>query len=192
MDRRAFLVTTAALATPFVAGCAGRDGGGEDSPESTPGSTSTESPTSTTMATESQTSTATKTPTETPPSTETATRTETPTATATPDQGVEGADTTIEAVDISFDPLRASVGVGTTVGWVNRDGVAHTVTSARFHEKARSWEKDVQIGSGETTTHTFEEAGVYEYYCKIHGRETQCGAVLVGDVTLEEDLPCES
>jgi hypothetical protein len=44
---------------------------------------------------------------------------------------------------------------------------------------------------GETTSYTFESAGVYEYYCSIHGQGRMCGVVLVGGATKPGPLPCE-
>lgn len=99
---------------------------------------------------------------------------------------------TVEMRDTEFDPKRLSVAPGTAVEWVNRDGYAHDVASAQFHDTATSWDYESgELGQGETATYTFEECGVYEYYCTIHGQTQMCGAVLVGDVSLDEDLPCE-
>lgn len=128
-------------------------------------------------ATATETATPSRTSTETP----TATRTATPT----------GSTKTVEMVNTSFEPLRASVEPGTTVKWVNRDGYAHDVTSATFHEKAASWDFQKQVPSGGTVSHTFEMSGIYEYYCTIHGKSQMCGVVLVGDVSLDKKLPCE-
>lgn len=122
--------------------------------------------------------------TNTPP-TETPTETQTSTLSG---QGVKSTDTN------TFDPIRLEVATGTTVTWQNTArGMysTHTVTAAQFHDVAASWEMDVTLGSGETASHTFGEAGVYEYNCKIHGKHTMCGVVLVGDATLNASLPCE-
>lgn len=100
-------------------------------------------------------------------------------------------DDSIDMVDTAFEPLKASVAPGTTVQWTNQDSFAHTITSAQFHDTAADWEFDTEIAAGETASRTFDDSGIYEYYCTIHGRGTMCGAVLVGDVTLDEDLPCE-
>ena len=52
--------------------------------------------------------------------------------------------------------------VGDTVQITNSDSVSHTWTSTdgAFHSGI--------IGSGETFTHTFEEAGTFPYFCQIH------------------------
>lgn len=92
-----------------------------------------------------------------------------------------------------FDPVRVSVPVGGTVTWENETVgtyADHTVTSTQFHDVAADWEMDETLGSRGSTSRTFDAAGVYEYYCTIHG-EGMCGAVLVGDATLDAALPCE-
>lgn len=97
----------------------------------------------------------------------------------------------VEMVDTSFDPVRVSVDTGTAVEWVNEDGVEHDVTAAKFHDSAADWDFSTALAAGERATHTFESAGVYEYYCTIHGEGTMCGAVLVGGAALDASLPCQ-
>lgn len=92
-----------------------------------------------------------------------------------------------------YDPLRLSVEPGTTVEWVNESSTGHDVVSATFHDKAADWsfESDT-FGGNESITYTFQEEGVYEYYCSIHGQSSMSGAILVGDVSLDQQLPSES
>lgn len=90
----------------------------------------------------------------------------------------------------TFQTLKAEVDTGTTVKWVNEDGFEHTVTSAQFHDKAKSWNFDKKVPGGGRVRHTFDARGVYEYYCTIHGKSTMCGAVLVGGAMLDKSLPC--
>ena len=64
--------------------------------------------------------------------------------------------------DYAFRPAVIQIAPGTEVTWVNHDGIQHTVTS-----------KDNQFGSDSLSqnqqfTHTFPDAGTYEYYCKVH------------------------
>ena len=65
------------------------------------------------------------------------------------------------------------------------------MTSAQFHETAVEWSYDRSSENGQTSQRAFDEPGVYEYLCTIHGEESMCGAVLVGNVTLDGSLPCE-
>lgn len=114
-----------------------------------------------------------------------------PTGTETGNQTpTPSADEVVE-IDSTFEPPRISVDVGTTVMWDNTDMVAHTVTNAQFHDVAESWSFDEQVSPRGSVRRTFDSAGVYEYYCTIHGEDQMCGAVLVGDVSLEASLPCE-
>jgi len=123
----------------------------------------------------------------------TGTATETTTATTTGTGSGGGSPTlTVDMVNTSFDPVRATVDPGTTVTWRNQDGFDHEVKAAQFTDGAAAWSFDQRVSSGETTSHTFDRPGVYEYFCPIHGKSNMCGAVLVGDVSLASgSLPCE-
>lgn len=130
--------------------------------------------------------------TENPPTeTSTPSSTETPTHTETPTPSTE----LVTAQNRSFTPTRLDVAVGTEVTWDNRDSGTyasdHTVTSAQFHDVAADWDKDTRIEPNESTSYTFDSEGIYEYYCTVHGQNAMCGVVLAGDVSLDEDLPCE-
>lgn len=94
---------------------------------------------------------------------------------------------------ISFDPMRLSVEPGTEVTWTNDDSASHTISSETFHDAATDWsfESDT-IDPGGSVSFTFEESGVYEYVCTVHGESNMCGVVLVGDASLDEQLPCEA
>lgn len=78
---------------------------------------------------------------------------------------VTGEDTT-PALSITIAAFRfsgAETGaVGDTVQVTNSDSVSHTWTSTdgAFHSG--------MLGSGETFSHTFEEAGTYPFFCQIH------------------------
>lgn len=110
---------------------------------------------------------------------------------STTESATTEAGTTVVMQDRSFTPRSVSIAPGETVTWSNADTYGHDVTSTKFHDDAADWDLQTDtIGSGEEVSYTFEEAGVYEYYCTIHGEESMCGAVLVGDVTLPGDLPC--
>ncbi|WP_161972915.1 cupredoxin domain-containing protein [Halostella pelagica] len=78
-----------------------------------------------------------------------------------------------------------------TVEWVNETDEAHTVTSAEFHDDAESWDATPQLAPDGNAAHSFDFEGIYEYYCSNHGGGTMCGLVLVGDVSEDEDMPCE-
>jgi plastocyanin len=75
------------------------------------------------------------------------------------------AGTTTESVsirDFAFAPGNLQVPVGSTVMWTNYDDVPHTATA-----KDGSWDTGL-LNKGDTKTITFDKAGDYEYYCKVH------------------------
>jgi plastocyanin len=86
--------------------------------------------------------------------------------------GQAAADGTHVVVDnFSFAPATATVPVGTTVTWTNRDDVPHNVVNPEQKFKSRVLDTD------ETFSHTFDVAGTFKYYCSIHPRMT--GQVVV-------------
>jgi plastocyanin len=77
------------------------------------------------------------------------------------------ADGTQVVVDnFSFAPATATVPVGTTVTWTNRDDIPHNVVSLEQKFKSQVLDTD------EKFSHTFDVAGTYKYYCSIHPRMT--------------------
>jgi plastocyanin len=174
MQRRTFLTGTAAALTPAIAGCGGGGGNGNgngngngDTPTDGGETTTTADDGMTTTEADETTTTDSGTPTEEPPS-----------------------ELTVELTSSSFDPLQARVAVGGTVEWVNEDSYGHDVTSAQYSDSAVDWDYSESLGGGESVSRTFDSAGVYEYYCTIHGEGNMCGVVVVGDVSYDGSLPC--
>lgn len=64
--------------------------------------------------------------------------------------------------DFAFAPGNLQVPAGATVTWTNYDDAPHTATA-----KDGSWDTGM-LNKGETKTITFDKAGEYEYYCKVH------------------------
>ena len=73
--------------------------------------------------------------------------------------------------DIAFNPSTITVTAGTTIKWINKDPVSHTVTSDDGLFDSGT------IASGGTYTHQFDNAGTYPYKCTIHQGMT--GTVVV-------------
>lgn len=109
-----------------------------------------------------------------------------------PQAANEGDSTQVSLVNTAFEPKRVRIDPGGTVEWINEDDVAHDVTAASFHDAAADWTLEADVGAGERASHTFEAAGIYEYYCTIHGESTMCGVVLAGDASFDGSLPCDS
>ncbi len=67
---------------------------------------------------------------------------------------------TVEISDFTFFPAEVILAKGGTVTWKQKDTEQHTVTGADFSSS--------KLSQGETFTHTFNEAGTFEYWCTIH------------------------
>lgn len=81
---------------------------------------------------------------------------------ASPEADAPGEEPVIVARQLAFFPKTLEVAVGTTVTWTNEEVIAHTVVDV-----------DGAFGSdllreGDSFTHTFEEAGTFEFFCDIH------------------------
>ncbi len=68
--------------------------------------------------------------------------------------------------NFNFAPASLTVPAGTTVTWVNRDDVPHTVVSIEKKFKSPVLDTDEQF------SYKFPDPGTYEYYCSIHPKMT--------------------
>lgn len=83
---------------------------------------------------------------------------------------LEGDAVEILAVDNVFDPEAARVAVGTEVTFRNSGRNDHNVVA---EDEDAEWAVDVaDFGPGDEASFTFDEPGVYRYYCSIHGTLT--------------------
>jgi plastocyanin len=73
--------------------------------------------------------------------------------------------------NFSFGPATLTVPVGTSVTWINRDDIPHTVVSTDGAFKSKVLDTD------EKFSFTFSKAGTYPYFCSIHPKMT--GKVIV-------------
>jgi plastocyanin len=73
--------------------------------------------------------------------------------------------------NFSFAPATVTVPVGTTVTWVNRDDIPHTVVSPDKVFKSKTLDTDDKF------SFVFTKAGRYPYFCSIHPKMT--GEVVV-------------
>src|SRR3954447_19641744 len=72
-----------------------------------------------------------------------------------------------------FDPATLTVPVGTTVNWVDVSGT-HTTTSYDG-----LWDSGRRLAVGESYSYTFNQPGVYHYYCVPHESVGMIGTVVV-------------
>ena len=68
-------------------------------------------------------------------------------------------------ISSTFSPVTRTVTAGTTVQWINGDGITHTVTS----DPSSSETFNTSVGGGGMFSHQFSTAGTYNYHCTIHG-----------------------
>jgi Icc protein len=74
-----------------------------------------------------------------------------------------GSSREVSIDNFSFSPTPITVPEGTTLTWINRDDIPHTVVSddmQQFKSKA--------LDTDEKFAHTFSKAGTYSYFCSIH------------------------
>ena len=89
-------------------------------------------------------------------------------------------------IDISgfrYERSELEVPAGTTVRWINRDPVAHTVTS-----EEDGWTSPL-IGPGEVFEHTFTRPGEYPYHCVPHPYMQARVTVLEGRGATDSSTP---
>ena len=65
-------------------------------------------------------------------------------------------------------PLNLETPVGTTVVWANEDTVPHTVQSQDEFGKVIALFNSAPLNTGDRFEFTFDESGVYNYFCSFH------------------------
>ena len=73
-----------------------------------------------------------------------------------------------EEVNECYIPAEVTVNVGDTVTWSNDDSAAHTVTSGTPTGGPDGTFDSSLFMAGTTFSHTFENAGEYNYFCMVH------------------------
>jgi len=65
-------------------------------------------------------------------------------------------------------PLNLEVSPGTNVTWANEDNVVHTIQSQNKLGDNSGLFHSSLLETGDKFEYTFEEEGVYNYYCSLH------------------------
>jgi plastocyanin len=81
--------------------------------------------------------------------------------------------TEVRIDNFSFSPATLTVAAGTTVTWINRDDIPHTVVST---DDPKAFKSKV-LDTDEKFSFTFSKAGTFSYFCSIHPKMT--GKVVV-------------
>ena len=64
--------------------------------------------------------------------------------------------------NFTFSPTPLTVKAGTTVNWVNRDDMPHSIVLPALKVKSHPMDTD------EDFAYRFEQAGTYDYLCGLH------------------------
>lgn len=120
----------------------------------------------------------------------------------TPEEPSPAATVTMrtEGHEQHFAPHVTWVEVGGTVTWENESGQHNAVAyhpdnhdkPRRMPEAAEAWETALLDDEGATASHTFETAGVYDYYCAPHESAGMVGTVIVGEPDAHEQPGLEA
>lgn len=112
------------------------------------------------------------------------------------DHETEGPDRPAEAAEVAmvsedghhFEPHLVWIEAGGTVTWTLESG-AHTTTAyhadadrpQRIPDGAAGWDSGTIAEAGRTYERTFEDEGVYDYFCRPHEGMGMVGSVVVGE-----------
>ena len=106
----------------------------------------------------------------------------TATVTNAPGSSVPGCE---ETADGCFIPSMVTIDVGGEVTWDNDDTAAHTITSGTPTGGPDGHFDSSLIMAGSSFSHTFDEAGSFDYFCMVH--PWMQGMVMVTDEEKEHD-----
>ena len=87
----------------------------------------------------------------------------------------------VSVIDNDYSPGTITVAVGDTVTWTNNGSAPHTVTAndGSFDSDPDCPDNfDACMQPGDTYSHTFNSAGTFGYFCKVHG-QSMAGTVVV-------------
>jgi len=89
--------------------------------------------------------------------------------------------------DNTFSPVTLEIEPGATVQWVNEGRNEHDIIPVDKYGEFGVEKED--FAPGDTYEFTFDDPGVYEYWCTLHGTETDgmIGSVIVGDAEATTD-----
>lgn len=72
-----------------------------------------------------------------------------------------------EETDSCYLPPQITIDVGQTITWINEDRAFHTVTAGYYDVPEDDFDSG-HMRPDERFHHTFEQAGMFHYYCRLH------------------------
>ncbi|MGI8407486.1 MAG: cupredoxin domain-containing protein [Actinomycetota bacterium] len=107
---------------------------------------------------------------------------------STPEDAGNSSKVTAMVIDTAFEPADLTVKVGTEVTWKQVGDQPHSVTSVEgtfdSSPQCSPLKSENCDFEGDSYSFTFDEAGTFEYYCRIHGLPT--GRGMFATLTVEE------
>ena len=91
-----------------------------------------------------------------------------------------------DTADGCFIPSPVTIPMGGTVTWENNDTAAHTATGGSATEGPSGVFDSSLIMAGSSFSHTFEDAGTFDYFCMVH--PWMVGAVMVSSEETHGDM----
>ena len=98
------------------------------------------------------------------------------TVTNAPGSSTPGCEDTAEGC---FIPSPVTIDIGATVTWENNDTAAHTSTAGSAADGPSGVFDSSLIMAGSSFSHTFDDAGSFDYFCMVH--PWMSGTVIVED-----------
>ncbi len=105
------------------------------------------------------------------------------TVTNAPGSSVPGCE---ETADGCFIPSMVTIDIGGEVIWENNDTAAHTITSGTAVEGPSGVFDSSLVMAGSSFSHTFEDAGTFDYFCMVH--PWMVGTVMVSSEETHGDM----
>ena len=109
------------------------------------------------------------------------------TVTNAPGSSVPGCE---ETADGCFIPNTVTIDIGGIVTWENNDTAAHTSTGGSATDGPSGVFDSSLIMAGSSFSHTFEDAGTFDYFCMVH--PWMVGTVIVEDMAAAEAAAAEA
>lgn len=76
----------------------------------------------------------------------------------------------------AFSPSSKTISAGTTIKWINKDNVIHTVTSGTPGSPSGTFNSG-NFGQNGEFSYKFDQAGTFKYFCNIH--QSMTGTITV-------------
>jgi len=95
-----------------------------------------------------------------------------------------------DTADGCFIPSPVTIPMGGTVTWENNDTAAHTATGGSATEGPSGVFDSSLIMAGSSFSHTFEDAGTFDYFCMVH--PWMAGTLIVEDPAVAEAAAAEA